>query len=1195
MWFQIFKFEIKYRIKRLDTYIFFIFLFLFSIIAVDFIYESVELGKIKDNAPIVIAKTMGAITGITMMVASMIMGVPILRDFEHEMESLMFINPIKKKDYLLGRFLGSFAVLIFVYSGLIWGNILGEFMPWRSPEDLISFKFITYLQPFFTVVTPILFFGAALFFVSGTLSRKLIVVYTQGLFVFVLFMLTRGIENKFIGAILDPFSLTTLSVMTDTWDANKLNSTQIPFNSVLLYSKMFWVFIGITILWIGYKKFNYNLIKSTKHKKKKEILESINNVIDIELPEFNIQNTYKAKCLQLIQLTLFYIRSILKEVSFWAIVGCAMVIIIINSISLGTIYGVDSHPATYFIVEELLEMSGYFFIIILVFYSGELIWKERGIKIDLIYDALPSNDIINVLAKFLGLNVIYIILMLSVIIAGIIFQGLNGYYEFEISNYAVSFFGDFLPFLSFFTVISFVIHILINRKFVAYIVVLAILVCGAAMPLLGFKHNLYNFGGGNLGVYSQMNGYGPFVKSYLWFKTYWSIFCSILFVISTLFIVRGTDTDFIQRFKKSRKKLSRPVQQFLLVATVVFLCIGSYIYYNTNILNSYWSQSQQKEFRAGYEKTLKKYEYKTQPKIVDINLELELYPNDRDYTVKGTYTLKNKSENVINEIHIQKLIDDQTTLKEILFDKEVVVDSLHHKYDYYIYKLKTPLEPKETIKMFFKQNYSTIGFENDESNTKIVQNGSFLTNADFPSLGYNKKYELKNDIDREAYNLTKRKGKALKTDVNEIKNAISGDDGYHINFEIVIGTTLDQIAVAPGTLKKQWRANNRSYFHYKMKEPMINFYAIVSAKYETLKSTWNNANNEKSSTVDLEIYYHKGHEYNLDRMMESMKMSLSYFSKNFSLYPYKEMRIMEFPRYAEFAQSFPATIPFSEALGFMLDIDDETDVDMAFYITAHEVAHQWWGLQVVAANVQGRQMILETLAQYSALMVLKQKYSEEKVQQFLREELDAYLKGRLKESQNELSLSLVENQDYIYYSKGAINMYALQERIGETAVNTALQKFVSDWNAFGEGFEKKRYAISDDLLSYFKRETPDSLQYVIKDLFETVTIYDNKIVEVEKNKLADNTYKVTMTIEIDKSQYNDSEIDEVRNFNEWIDVEVYGKDEKLFYKEYKVGNKKETIEILLEKEPMQVTIDPLLKLIDSDISNNTKKILKEND
>jgi aminopeptidase N len=222
--------------------------------------------------------------------------------------------------------------------------------------------------------------------------------------------------------------------------------------------------------------------------------------------------------------------------------------------------------------------------------------------------------------------------------------------------------------------------------------------------------------------------------------------------------------------------------------------------------------------------------------------------------------------------------------------------------------------------------------------------------------------------------------------------------------------------------------------------------------------------------------------------MESMKASFDYFSTNFSPYQYEQMRIVEFPRYAEFAQSFPGTVPFSEAIGFILDIDDEKDVDMAFYVTAHELAHQWFGMQIEAANVKGQLMLLETLSQYAAIMVLKQKYSEEKVLQFLEIQKDRYLQGQRNESKEEPSLAVVANQDYIYYAKGAITMYQFQKTIGEVNVNKALKRFLKDWNTIDGMLKTKtdRYPTSKDLLSYFRDVTPNDLQHVITELFESV-------------------------------------------------------------------------------------------------------------
>ena len=189
--------------------------------------------------------------------------------------------------------------------------------------------------------------------------------------------------------------------------------------------------------------------------------------------------------------------------------------------------------------------------------------------------------------------------------------------------------------------------------------------------------------------------------------------------------------------------------------------------------------------------------------------------------------------------------------------------------------------------------------------------------------------------------------------------------------------------------------------------------------------------------VPIEIYYQPGHEYDLDRMMAGARRTRSTTTRPTSApTSTTQLRILEFPRYAAFAQSFPNTIPFSEGIGFIAKVDpkDPKDIDYPYYVTAHEVAHQWWAHQVVGANVQGATMLSETLAQYSALMVMKRKYGDAKMRRFLKYELDRYLLGRGTEQKKELPLSRVENQPYIHYRKGSLAMYALQDYIGEDAV-----------------------------------------------------------------------------------------------------------------------------------------------------------------
>lgn len=1087
MLYEFFIFEIKYRLKRPETYFFFLLLFLFSVVGVEFVFQGIDLGLVKKNSPLVIAKAMGAITGLSMIIASMLMGVPVLRDFQYDVTSLIYVNPISKKDYLLGRFLGSFAVLLFIFSALLWGMMAGEFMPWNDSNEFLPFHFINYLQPFLWVVLPTLFFGAAVFFATGALSKKLMVVYTQGLVIFVLFMITKGITDETFQALLDPFSLTTLTKATKGWTVIDRNSFLIPVSGIMLLNKLFWIGLGILVLTIGFIKFKLMVInEKTFHKKQQQKIKTLPVTFSKSLPSVTPVYGMKAQVVQLLLNAWFHSVSILRLISFWAIILCCFIVIIVNSVSLGTSYGVDSYPATYFIIEELREMSIYFFMIILIFYSGEIMWKERDVKLNLIHDASPLSDFVNVSSRFLGLLFIYAIVMLSLIAAGVLFQTLNGYYRFELGVYFFGFFLELFPFLVLYTFASMFFQALAGNKFTGMLATIAFAVINVAIGVFGLEHALLNFGGQALASYSDMNGYGHFLSAYLWVKIYWVLFGLLLLIFASVLMVKGTEAGLRKRWTGGIKQTGKSLRIFSLVCLTLFISIGSYIFYNNNVLNEFWTKTEQDDFRAGYEKALKQFEYIPQPKITAVKLKIDLFPSKRAYEIKGFYVVVNTSQEPIEEIHVQKLLESNVELRDVTFDRDSRINNRYKKYHHTIYQLSQPLAPGDTLKMNFKQTLRPKGFVTDNSEINVVYNGTFFDNAVLPGFGYQKKYELQDQDDRKDFGLAPRLQKARRDDARELVNARSGSDSDGIDLDLVISTEVPQTALTSGDLVKAWNREGRNYFHYKTNQRIIHFYPIVSGRYQVMRNTCIPSGNISKKSVDLEIYYHKGHEYNLKRMMESMKMSLNYYSKNFSPYQYSHLRIVEFPRYRTFAQSLPGVIPFSEAIGFVMDIDDKKDVDMAFYITAHEVAHQWWGLQLEAANVQGQNMILETLAQYSAIMVLKEKYQDEKVQQFLKFQLDEYTEANLKSSKKELPLALVENEEHIYYNKGALSMYELQKQIGEENVNTALQHFLNDWHSFNNPNKLNRYSTTVDLIKYFREVTPDSKQYIITDLFEHV-------------------------------------------------------------------------------------------------------------
>jgi len=318
-----------------------------------------------------------------------------------------------------------------------------------------------------------------------------------------------------------------------------------------------------------------------------------------------------------------------------------------------------------------------------------------------------------------------------------------------------------------------------------------------------------------------------------------------------------------------------------------------------------------------------------------------------------------------------------------------------------------------------------------------------------------------------------------------------------------------------------------------------------------------------------------------------VKDSLDYYTKHFGPYQHRIARIIEFPRFARsggLAESFPNTVPFNEAIGFTARVDDRDpkDVDYPYFVTAHEIAHQWWAHQEVPAMVQGAEFITESLSEYSALMVLKHKYGDAKMRRFLRYELDRYLAGRGSEQKGEQPLLRADGASYVHYQKGALVLYALQDAIGERAMNDALSAFVGRWR-----FKGPPYATSRDLLAELRRVTPPEHQGLIEDFFETITLYDNRAVSAEARKRPDGKYDVDVVVLARKIRADGAGNEKDAPLDMLIDIGVQdAKGNPLVLEKRRVTTGENRFTLEVAGTPAKAGIDPLTKLIDRDAEDN---------
>ncbi|HEV7586988.1 MAG TPA: M1 family aminopeptidase, partial [Longimicrobium sp.] len=472
----------------------------------------------------------------------------------------------------------------------------------------------------------------------------------------------------------------------------------------------------------------------------------------------------------------------------------------------------------------------------------------------------------------------------------------------------------------------------------------------------------------------------------------------------------------------------------------------------------------------------------------------------------------------------------------------------------------------------FDLAHETHGFTNEPSWQPVVNNGTFFNNQWLPHVGYQGEGELTNERDREKHGLPPRPRAASIGDLRaRTRNFVSSGADW-IAFDVTLSTDAGQTAVAPGYLQRTWTRGGRRGFRYRMDAPILDFYAILSARYAVRRDRWKG--------VALEVYYHPGHPYNVGRMLRASKAALEYCTREFGPYQHRQLRILEFPRYAPFAQSFDNTIPYSEEIGFIADVRRD-DIDYPFFVTAHEVAHQWWGHQEAPADVQGAAMLSETLAEYTALMVMEKAYGREKIGRFLRYELDQYLEGRGGERRAEKPLVLVENQQYIHYNKGALAMYALRDYIGEEAVNGALRAFLAEWR-----FRGPPYPTSLDLMRHLRAAAPDSLKPVVDDLFSRVTLWENRAVSARSRALPGHRWEVTLTVAAKKLRADSLGNETELPVRDWIDVGVYAGDSLIYLARQRFDARRRILRVTLAQQPDSAGIDPQHKLIDRRVADN---------
>lgn len=1189
---KIFRFEFTYLVRRVSTWLYLAVLLLFTLV----------MNLLTTPGDGVYPNNTFHITGITviggfiwLLMGAAVAGEAAARDVKMRMHLLTFTTRVTKLDYLAGRFLAAFTVNALLILSLPLGVLLSFYLPGMDGEELLPFRPAAYLNVYFLIALPNAFVATALQFSLAALSRQVMASYMASLLLAIVAQIMAMAVAKLFGnwdlvKLLDPVGVAGIvGSQLATWMPTEKNTRLVTLEGMFLWNRVLWLCVAVGALVLTYVRFNLAIVVTNSwwsRFKGRNVQDKMSAEIAVikatapSVPQVQRSFGFATYFRQTLPIAWASFKKIARHPVGLTLVAIIALVSAVFGNRIMTQFGIPLFPTTQQVLAYLTTHVGNLGTpwvvvpLLIIYFIGELVWHERDAGLSDIADAAPVSEWALLTGKFLGVVLIIVAWMVLLMAGGIGMQLGMDYDKLEIGLYLQVLFGLQLVDYLLFALLALMVHVVVNQKYISYLVMLLVFSFIAFPSTFKVEHPMLIFGADPGWWYTDMRGFGPTLGPWLWFKVYWLGWALLLAVAARLLWARGRDQSLKYRLQLAKHRFTRSTALVAITALGFILSLGSFIFYNTNVLNEYQSSSDINEWKAEYERRYGRYRNTPQPQLTATKLHVELYPERQEAVIRGTYTLTNRGALPIDSIHVGSSSGIEPN--DVKFNRPAAAVRIDKELSHHIYALTQPLQPGDSLQLNFVVYYKQHGFLHSGTNALVVKNGTYFTNVDLlPAMGYQRYRELNDAVNRKKHKLAARPAIPSLYDSAARKKPASTDQ---INFEAIVVTAKDEVAVGPGILHKTWTEGNRRYFHYKTDAAIGAEYSILSGKYAVQEKEWNE--------VVIRIYYHPGHAQNIDRMLRSVKASLAYFTEQFGPYPYGYITVVERAGSGGGATADAGIIYYGEQYPLMNPDDSPNGFDLPYYILAHEMAHQWWGMaRLTPAYVEGAGVLIEGLAVYSGMQVLEKNYGDGHLRKFL-----SFLHSFYEMPRSLATPSLLQaNEAFLYYRKGGLAMYALSKYIGKEKVNSALRQLLQKHHS-GE----LPLPTTLDLYMELQKVTPDSLNYLLNDLFKQNTYWRLKTKRFAAAQTKAGSWEVTLKVQAQKVIIDSTGKEKEVPMNDWLEVglyeEVKGLSKPLYLQMHRIRSGEQIIKLTVPRKPDRGGIDPNYLMIDPRLDDNMMQL-----
>lgn len=551
--------EILFNMKRAAVWVM---IFLFGFNAVLWSWGGIAMEKgWAINSDFFIARTCAGFTFITTpFFVALLMGDAILRDFRYEVHPILLTTPVRRIEYLLGKFFGNFLVLTLCSFSLILVSFLLQII--TPPKSLLQpFHLISYLKHFFVIVVITHLVLGAFCFLVGTLSRNVKLVYAL-IPLFYVFAISLSIMDELFfihwARWINPLAFLSINQIGNT-PAAELNLLTISYDSALVINRMLMLITTALFLAIAWWRFSkperfvsgntdtlgtLNLITSnervyyqTQELSQPEKTEFASERKLVTIPQVKISNEgWRVRLAQYFAAVATEFRLLRAERSLIIILPLTIFLCVLDLFYTYTKGTPESYSALY--AGKSTESLLIFLFGIAVFYTGETMHRERELKADSLIWSAPVSNFVLLLSKFSAVFLLSFSLTLLVAIAAIALEIYNGYAPIELQTYFKIYSLIPIPNIAFMVSAVMALNVILRDKYLSYVVCLAL--GGGLFYAIsqGYNHWLYNLVLFKLWNYSDFTNQGSNLKQIFIYRIYSLTIAAFCLLLAHVFYKR---------------------------------------------------------------------------------------------------------------------------------------------------------------------------------------------------------------------------------------------------------------------------------------------------------------------------------------------------------------------------------------------------------------------------------------------------------------------------------------------------------------------------------------------------------------------------------------------------------------------------------------------------------------------------------